>query len=231
MTRPHDKVMRLARRAGRERGAAVFVVVLVTTLLTALGLFAVRSASISNSSSGYNRQMTQVHYVTDYAVHAAMSFVATDPFKVKEQMMKGPGANEELCAGYNDLVTLGVQPTCFMLSYDDINQVVSASNAQNELIETPAQDSPGSLGRAAIDADMRVEMTDLHPALPLRGNEAAGGAEGKQQLRYVYVTLSASGLVRPIQQAAGTWDTQAASAAGEELSRAHAFMGPVLMQK
>jgi hypothetical protein len=223
--------MRRAHRARQERGAAVFVVVLVVTLLTTLGLFAVRSASLANSASGYNRQMAQVHYVTDYAIHAAMSFVATDPFKVKEQMMKGPGSGDVRCVGFDQLVNAGNQPTCFMLSYDDINAVVTGSDAQNELIELPEPDFPGSLGPAPIDADMRIEMTDLHPALPLRGNEAAGGGEGKQQLRYAYVTLSANGLVRPMQTSAGTWDTQAASAAGEELSRAHAFMGPVLMQK
>ena len=52
------------RARASERGAAVFVVVLVLTLLSALGLFAVRSATSTNLSAGYSRQMTQTHYMT-----------------------------------------------------------------------------------------------------------------------------------------------------------------------
>ena len=58
-----------ARRA--RRGAAVLVVTLVVTMLTALGLFAVRSSSLATATSGHNRMLTQVHYIADYAVVAA----------------------------------------------------------------------------------------------------------------------------------------------------------------
>jgi len=46
------------RQRGSERGAAVFMVVLLLTMLTGIGLFAVRSAVLSTSSSGHARQMT-----------------------------------------------------------------------------------------------------------------------------------------------------------------------------
>src|SRR5690606_12887129 len=42
-----------ARR--RRRGNALFIVVMVITLLTAVGLFGMRSASLSNQAAGYNR--------------------------------------------------------------------------------------------------------------------------------------------------------------------------------
>ena len=78
---------------------------------------------------------------------------------------------------------------------------------------------------------MKVEFTDLHPSTPLRGHEVAGGAELNQQLTYVYVTVTAHGMVRPQQATADTWDTQSATSAGVERSRGHIFTGPVLMQR
>ncbi len=59
-----------------ERGAAVFVVVSVITLLTSVGLFAVRNSTLSNKASGYNRQLMQTHYVTDLAVVTTVSRIS-----------------------------------------------------------------------------------------------------------------------------------------------------------
>ena len=49
--------LRLARRArrGRERGAAVFIVVLLISMLLGIGMFAARSASLSTATSGHER--------------------------------------------------------------------------------------------------------------------------------------------------------------------------------
>ena len=225
------ELLERARRRQRERGAAVFVVVLVITLVTGLGVFAVRSAGIANAASGYNRQLTQVHYITDYAIHATVAVTAGNPESVKVQMMRGPQSGHAECVGYTAQKTALRTPTCWLRSYDDIDQTITGTIASNELIEPPAANAPGSLGYAQIDADMRMEFTDLHPALPVKGNEIAGGAESNNQLMFVYVTLTASGLVRPQQAVFNTWDTESATAAGQETSRAHLFIGPVIMQR
>ena len=54
--------------AGRQnqRGAAVFIVVMVITLLTAVGMFAARSASLVDVASGYGRNAMQTQYVSEY---------------------------------------------------------------------------------------------------------------------------------------------------------------------
>lgn len=203
----------------------MFVVVLVVTLLTALGVFAVRSSALANRASGYNRQLSQVHFVTDFAVNQAVADVGVNPEAAKQQMMAGAdvAAGHVKCAVHDALVSNSIQPTCWQRSYDDLEQQVSATG-ENLL-------RADSLGSSAVDADMKVELTDLHPALPVKGNEIAGGADANNQQMFVYVTITASGLVRPKQAVANTWDTASATAAGQELSRAHIFMGPVLMQR
>ncbi|MCA9620279.1 MAG: hypothetical protein KC731_14755 [Myxococcales bacterium] len=217
----HARARRIARRR-QQRGAAVFVVVLVITLLTALGVYAVRSSTSALQASGFNRQLTQVHYVTDFAVIAAVADISSNPQAVADQMMKGPPPGDVVCNVYASVL----QPTCWTRSYDDIQATVQQKSSGNHVLMDTT-----SLGQSNLQADMKVELTDLHPALPVRGNQVAGGSTAASQQMYVYVTVSADGLVRPAQTIAGTWDTASATAAGTERARAHVFMGPVLMQK
>jgi len=216
-------VRHLVRRR-RERGAAVFVVVLVITLLSALGVFAVREATTAVAASGYNRQLTQVHYVTDMAVMAAVADLSNNPSAVAQQMQLGPKTGEEICDGYNDPAQWF--PTCWLRSYDDLDDSIQAQSANSHNLM-----KGDSLGYNQLEADMRIELTDLHPSQPVKGNQVGGGATAANQLTYVYVTVSANGIVRPPQATAGTWDQHSAQAAGTEQARAHVFMGPVLMQR
>ncbi|MEM9693594.1 MAG: hypothetical protein AAGA56_13690 [Myxococcota bacterium] len=215
------------RLARRQRGAAVFVVVLVISLLSALGLFAVRSSTTAVAASGYQRQLNAVHQLTDLAITAAVAVAGENPEAVKQQLMKGPdvGGGDATCLAFS----LQTKPSCFLMSYDDINSRVQSANGTAALV--------GELGRLPyagvrpLDQDMRIELTDLHPSRPVRGNEAAGGADATVQLRYAYVTVSATSIVRPQQASAGTWDTESAAAAGIETSRAHVGLGPVLIPR
>lgn len=65
--------------AGRqgERGAAVFIVVMVLTLLTAVGIFAVRSASLADVAAGYDREASQATIVAQYGSVATAAFLGT----------------------------------------------------------------------------------------------------------------------------------------------------------
>ncbi len=58
-------------RARAKRGNALFIVVMVITLLTGVGLFAMRSASLSNLAAGYNRQGTQTLYLSEFGTRSA----------------------------------------------------------------------------------------------------------------------------------------------------------------
>ena len=56
----------MTRRRPAERGAALFVVVMVITLLTAVGIFAARSTSLVDAATGYGRQASQTIALADY---------------------------------------------------------------------------------------------------------------------------------------------------------------------
>jgi hypothetical protein len=233
---PHLVIRRHLRRRN-ERGAAVFVVVLVVTLLSALGLFALKNATLANSASGYNRQLTQVHYVTDYAVVANVAEMMENPhetFQLMSNYVPDTGAGDEPCQGMAQLLS----PTCRLVSYDDLDNRVQAANGANELLAPAAADAPGSLGPVdpisglpQIEADMRIELTDLYSTQPPAGYELGGGAEQTQVQSYAYVTVTSSGIVRPPQAVAGTWDARSAGAAAVEVSRAHIKLGPLPVQK
>jgi hypothetical protein len=207
-------------RARRRRGAAIFVVMLVTSLLSALGIFAVRSASLADLASGYNRQLVQTHYVADYAVLALASDINSDPNKHSQNMEKGKD-----CVGF----AKQAKPSCARYSYSDLQAPIQSHDKGNTILEKTTNDNPGSLGQPKVflEGDMKIELTDKHPAWPaVQGNQlntVGGGA----LLGYVMVTVSAEGMVRPKQATAGSWDTASATAAGIEQSRAHIIMGPV----
>jgi Tfp pilus assembly protein PilX len=68
---------RLARaRARREqRGAAVFLVVMVLTILAGIGVFSMRSAGLVDLATGYSRQSVQATFVAEYAARAAATYL------------------------------------------------------------------------------------------------------------------------------------------------------------
>src|SRR5690606_1736538 len=62
----------LARRlrAHRERGSALFITVMVITMLTAIGIFSMHAASLADQASGFNRQGVQTTYVAEFGARA-----------------------------------------------------------------------------------------------------------------------------------------------------------------
>jgi hypothetical protein len=225
----HARMYQRMNQRARERGAAVFVVLLVITLLTTLGLFAVRSASLSNTASGFNRQMTQTHYVAEYGIIGAAAYLDTRGQAISDKMLD-PNMMDTTCAGMCRASPPNIAlPKCAKLGYADMNGQVSSYNAQNELIEPVsgpayAPTGIGSLGPAPLEADFNIEITDWYEAWPpVPGFDATEGT-----LTHAMVTVTVSGMVRPPQATAGVWDTNAATAAGVEATRAHVIIGPVV---
>jgi hypothetical protein len=212
--------MSAARGRAGERGAAVFVVVLVITMLTTIGLFAARSASLSTAASGHSRQMTQTNYMTEYAMLSALSELSTERREGYIKSMTRDDFKDD-CA---TLVSQGVSNhTCYTFSYSALEGVLGMPivNPKTALVH-------GSLGPGDVEPDFVIEMTDLGPSLrPIPGMDLTSA--GAAKLSYMEVTVTAIGQVRPTPTNGdpNTVDQVSAISASIAASRAHLIVGPL----
>lgn len=214
-----------ALRARRERGAAVLIVVLVITMLMGIGAFAARSAMLATSASGYERQMTQTHYLTEYAVLSTTSELSSDRREAYIKLMAQKP--DPSCTSVKRLSngTWVTNRTCYRFGYLDLQNILKLQPGNNELLLPPAGNAPGSLGPVRLDASFIVEMTDLGPATPpVAGTDLT--SSGAASVQYVSVTLNATGQVRPYAVSPNV-DVAAGRSASVELSRAHLVVGPL----
>ncbi len=208
------------RAARRERGAAVMLVVLILTMLMGIGLFAARTAQLSVGASGYDRQMTQTHYITQYGMLAATSELSVRPSSYVALMAGDvPGFSQPDPTCQNGLFNPTNLPnyTCARIGFQDVQAILGAPLL-------PA--TPGTaLGNGNIEADWLVEMSNLAPVpKPVAG--MSQNPEATNDLKFVVVTLTATGQVRPINAGPTGPLTQAASAS-IETQRARVIVGPI----
>lgn len=193
------------------------VVILVVTMLMGIGMFAARSATLATSASGYNRQMTQTHYWTEFALLTATAELSTLRKGAYVTMMQQKPATD--CASAKNLTTNTFvnNYTCYVFGYADLDLALK-NEGSNSLILNPSGTTPGSLGKKLLDARFEVEMTDLGPAMPpVDGQDLTGGGA----LQYRSVTLNANGQIR-LPTAAGS-----PASASTELARARLIIGPL----
>lgn len=230
MTRPRPGLeharARLAALRARERGASVFIVVLVLTMLTGIGLFAARSAMLATEASGYERQMTQTHYLTEYAVLSATSELSSTRREAYVKLMAtqpDPNCTSVKRISDNNWVT---NRTCYRFGYKDLENVLKLQPGNNSFLIAPTPPTtPGSLGQTLLDPDFVVEMTDLGPATPpVAGTDLT--SSGAANVQFVSVTLNATGQIRPYAVGPNV-DLAAGRSASVELSRAHLVVGPL----
>lgn len=216
-----------ARRRRDQRGASVLVVVLLISLLMGIGMFAARSASLATAASGYDRQQTQTHYFTNYAVSLAANELSTDRASAYvTQMAHSPDVSCRAISTdpSNPSAARVSNGTCYRFGYEDVGKVLGLANLVEPAV-APAPGVapvPGSLGRAQLKPDFVIEMTDLAPASPpVPGSDLS--SSGAASVTYMTVTLNASGRIQP--QNTGT--VRAGQSAGAEQSRAHLVIGPL----
>jgi hypothetical protein len=204
-------VKRLAAR--RQRGAAVMLVVLILAMLMGIGLVAARTAQLSIGASGYDRQMTQTHYVTQYGIVAATSELSSA--RLAGYIRTMALSPDTQCS--QGLLQLYVPDyTCYRFGYQDL---------QTQAAQTFMPAVPGTaLGNANIEADWLVEMSDLAPAAPVAGMDLT--SSGASNLRFMAVTLTSTGQVRPTTLGTNSQTTIGLSAS-VETQRAHLLVGPL----
>jgi hypothetical protein len=223
---PAALLARKFRRRHAQRGSALFVVVMVITLLSAVGVVAMRAASLSEQASGYNRQGVQAGYISEFAARSVMAELVG-----KEQhYFRYIAAAGDDCRANRQLATLlsPNRPPCYRLESSEIWSRVNAAfpgnagSASGELL--------GTLSRADSDAAFIVEMTDLARA----GGPVMGEDVAMDQFKFMQVLLTATAQVRPKLTAAApdddvapTCDNSLSQTSGLQSLRAQVTFGPV----
>jgi hypothetical protein len=159
-----------------QRGAAVFIVVMVLTLLTAVGIFAVRSTSLADVAAGYDREAAQASLVAQYATKAAAAYLATPAANTILVLMKP----STYCQS-----NMNIMAPCFKMGSGLIEASTLAAGNEN-LFETS---SPSLNVNGKVVADFVVELTD-----PSRSGKLTAGDTHSQ----VQVTVTA---IAQVQQA------------------------------
>jgi hypothetical protein len=206
----------LARRG--ERGAAVFIVVMVLTLLTAVGLFAVRSASLADLAAGYDREGAQAGLIAEYAITASAAYLANDPSTVFIGYTASIDRAPQPCQSNalpGTFPAPAPRPGCYRLDLSELQ--TSFGKMSNETVFAPANKASSAVGSTSslnaaetTSATFVVEVTDAaKTGVPSDGDPS--------QVSMVLMTLTAISQVRP---AAACAASLSAPAAGQQVMRA-----------
>jgi hypothetical protein len=216
---PHPAAMP-GRTRQAERGAAVFIVVMVLTLLTAVGLFAVRSASLADLAAGYDREGAQAALVAEYAVTASAAFLANDPTTVLRGFELSKKSNPRQCQ--SNAIPAGTfpgpepRPGCYRLDLDEVQNSFRRTTGETvfalpNLVGGPTGSTSSLNIHEKTNATFVVEVTDAaHTGVPEAGASVSAPSP-------ILMTLTAISHVRP---AAACAASDSAPAAGQQVMRA-----------
>lgn len=225
----------LRRRA--QRGATVYIVLLVIAMLTGVGLFAAKSATLATRGGGFLRQMTQTHYVAEYGYQVVLQEMSTDRRSIYLGKMSKPGEMSPDC-DHDPIPGDNIVPvadplvqnyTCFRFGYEYLESLVDRETIPDGdgLPEILVKSDPpgvvvGSLGYGELVGNMRVELTDLAPTeKPVPGMDATGSSGVR--MRFYTVSMGVAGQVR--HDAADTETAETSVSA--EYARGSMMVGPL----
>jgi hypothetical protein len=196
---------------------------MVVTLLTAVGVFAIRSASLVDVASGYNRQSLQTEYVTDYGVLLTAHELSTQAASAYTNVAQS-GTDDCLSTSGVNTAIVG-NPFCYAFQSQELGERFSTDGLFDE-----SEGLPGTVidpvGADADDADnlearFVVEMTEAFQTGSVKGADLTSN-----QLIPVQVTLTARGFVNPPRSDAAVC-TDAAAAGGIQEVRSHVVLPAV----
>lgn len=202
--------MALKRTRPGERGAALFIVVLVVTLLTAIGTFAVHATSLGQLASGYSRRAASAFYLGEFGMNIVASSLADDPRGHVKQSTGNKGLPAPYdCRALKDYMSLLQPNASTFCSVKDSAAVKVAALAANASLSADPEGFFGALNRPdhpadqGIDADFRVEITDHAPApnavagMPIGGSGTAQPWQDAFTVRARVLPVTASGVCNP----------------------------------
>ncbi len=210
-----DPALMARLRSRREqRGAILFVVAMTMALLGALGVYALGAATSEIKTSGYARQATQTHYISEYGTIAMLdAFSPANASYFDAQMLLPPatmGCKSAVAAGAAS--TTAIAQRCAKIPQEYFQTAWRGSAGQGANVVR--SDSLSASGNAAT-ARFTSELTD-----PISGGFQPGFDinNGKCFRRY---TITTYGQLQ--NNAANDATTQTL---GREIGRARVTTGP-----
>jgi hypothetical protein len=215
-----------ARRAD-ERGAAIFIVVMVITLLTAVGVYAARSATMVDVAAGHARQALQTQYVAEYGAIVATTELGNGAATEYVAQM-ATGADDCRATSAVDEAVAGPPPCYKMFQGELKNQTAT------DLFVTADNVDPGSLGGPVtvtgattpygLQGNFVVEITDpTSSSTPIAGTVAGGPGP---PFYFMQLTLTSVGQVLPAENLSEC-NEKASAAGGTQTLRSHVVVGPI----
>jgi len=202
---------RIRKKRG-ERGAAVFIVVLVIAMLTGIGLFAAQASSIATTTSGSTRVSTQSRYFAESAMTSVMAKLSRDL-----------GAHVDFLARQNSKDCLGQAADPFYPQCSRFGRDYLETQLQFELFQpyNKTTGAHGTLGRVTdTEADLLVEMNDLFRIeRPIAGFDYTSA--GAANVHFMSVMLHGTGRIR-LEPPNGTKTTLSSTT-----FRAELIVGPI----
>jgi hypothetical protein len=203
-----------------ERGTTVLVTVMVTMLLTSIGIFAIRNISKVDQAVGFSRQSAQTLAIAELGTTVALAQIASKGAQYYADRMdeKDPVTRESAICDANGAFPR-TQTTCDRLNGDDILKTTATSGGVALFEPTVSGSETGSFGPlAGTTGQVSIELTEKFKAPFLVPGEQDGATT------YVSVTMTSTGEVR----AEGNTDKCVGTlATSKKVMRAHTIIGPV----
>jgi hypothetical protein len=216
----------------RERGAAIFIVVMVIALLTAVGLFAARAASLGETSAGFDRQSLQTLALAEYGGKAASMQLGAAPTGYID-MIRSSTDVCEVNQRITDPLLLGkgmLRAPCYNIYSSEIQNAVATGPLKANLIEPQSATDPGSLGPVLpalpsgsgsppfLDGIFKVELTDAYKGKGLPGMDVAG------KYGTYRVTMTAFAQIRSLSAATALWCSPNLSSTSANIQAVRAYV-------
>lgn len=206
---------RARRTRGSERGAALFVVVLVITLLTGVGIYAVHTSTLVDRAAGQSNQAAQAAYATELSTLVAVAHLGTSSGGVLAKRAEEVPAE---CYGNVGIDTTVVnKPACFKLNQSDLT-----AQTGKPVLDTDSL--------SAVDSELpltfryEIEGTDMSsPNKPMAGMDLGSNAK----LGYRKFAITSVTHVYPDAGGANVCAGGVAPITGQHQIRAHVIVGPV----
>ncbi len=203
-------VRRLSARR-RQRGAVVFIVAMTLALLALMGVYAVSGAASEVRSSGYVRQATQAHYLSEYAMGAMANHINSSnaDYMVNALLLgKTPPVD---CISVPQGGGTPMSRACWRFSQDEIERAWRSFGAT---VGPPALTEHG-LGQPGVSTMRGTIFAEFsNPVL----TQPPPGYDLNLGLTFARVTVTTGGSVEPVGNTA---------ARTLEIGRARMIIGPV----